>query len=248
MIKLLTSEQKERWQLFEKSGCIPANPDLDPALLAQLCSSLRTRAKNVPYSTEAGKGKNFWKQLETPEDRMSTSLLVRFALQPSILQIASAYLGEVPYLAAVEVYLSHGTENTAWQESQLWHRDYDDRRMVKLFVYCTDVNGEEDGAFTYIPKDLSRKVKNHFFPKRITDEAMFQQVRAEDVQRISGSTGSAFYIDTRNCYHMGSRLAMGHTRLAYAATYLTSASLWPFDNAIQVANILSGTEQLLLRH
>lgn len=245
---LLTSEQKERWQLFERSGCAPANPDLDPMLLEQLCSSLCERAKGVHYSTEAGKGKNFWKQLETAEDRMSTSLLVRFALQSSIFRFASAYLGEVPYLAAVEIYLSHGTENTGWQESQLWHRDYDDRKMVKLFVYCTDVNDEKDGEFTYISKDLSRVVKNQFFPKRISDEAMFEQVSEKDVKHINGPAGTAFYIDTRNCYHLGSRLATGHTRLAYAATYLTSASLWPFDNAIQIAHSLNGTEQLLLRH
>ncbi|MSR86553.1 hypothetical protein EXS70_00030 [Candidatus Peribacteria bacterium] len=247
-INALPPEQKQRWQVLEKEGFAPANADVDSGLLTQLCASLRERAKNVSYSTEAGKGKNFWKQLETEADRESNSLLVKMAMQPAVLNMASAYLGEVPYLAAVEIYLSHGTENTGWQESQLWHCDYDDRKMIKLFIYCTDVNDEKDGEFTYIPKDLSKNVKNNFFPKRITDESMFEQVEKSKVQRVSGKAETAFYIDTRSCYHLGSRLATGHTRLAFSALYVTNTSLWPFENGIKIVDSLSKTERLVLQH
>lgn len=187
------------------------------------------------------------KHLETEEDKQSSSLLVRFALQPRLLEMAACYLGEFPYIAAVEIYFSFGTRDAEWQSSQLWHRDYDDRKMVKLFLYCSDVEEVGDGAFTYIPKEYSRKIKNSFFPKRIDDASIARQIPNNTIQKRMGPVGTAFYIDTHACYHLGSRMALGKKRLAYCVTYITTGNLWHFDNKIRINTPLSDMETLALR-
>ncbi len=243
----LSAEQNQRKDIMEREGCVPANPDTDQHLIKQLCANLQERAKGVQIDMEAKPGKNYWERMLTDDDKKSDSLIVRCALQPAVINMAAAYLGEVPYLAGISVYLSHGTHNTTWQASQLWHCDYDDRRMFKLFVYCTDVKGGPDGEFTYIPKDLSKNVKNNFFPARISDESMDKQGYSKHAKHITGPAGTAFYIDTRGCYHLGSRVDIGHTRIAYIVTYVTAASLQPFNNGIKIQHALTETEQLVLR-
>ena len=119
--------------------------------------------------------------------------------------------------------------------------------MFKLFIYCSDVNDEQDGEFTFIPKDVSLGVRNSFFPGRITDEEMTRQGKLHAARSIKGPAGTAFYIDTRGCYHLGSRVAMGHTRIAFIANYVTHASPQPFDNHITITGPLTETEQLVLR-
>jgi hypothetical protein len=244
----MSPEERARLDILERDGCAPAGADQDNALLEQVCAELRDRASKVQYEmTAAAKGKNFWERLLTDEDRMSTSPFVRLALQPKVLSMASGYLGEVPYLASIGVYLSHGTLNDKWQESQLWHCDYDDRKMVKLFVYCSEVKDEKDGAFTFIPKGISRRIRNRFFPGRISDEEMVKQGGTQHARDIRGPANTTFYIDTRGCYHLGSRVAVGHERLAYIISYVTHASLQPFDNGIKITGPLNETEKLVLR-
>jgi hypothetical protein len=247
-LALLSEEQKDRLRHLEHDGYVSADPDQDPALLKEVYTALQKRAQGFNYSTEAGKGKNFWDHLESQDDRKTSSPFVRYALQPSVINMACGYLGEVPYLSNIAVFLSHGTENDTWQESQLWHCDYDDRKMIRFFTYCTDVNDEKDGAFTFIPQQYSRSVRNTFFPDRISDQEMERQGYAKHAKSLRGPAGTCFYLDTRACYHLGSRVAMGHTRIALFITYVTFAGLQHFDNNIQIVHSPTESEQLVLQH
>jgi hypothetical protein len=67
---------------------------------------------------------------------------------PQVLQIASAYLGCKPTLSSVGVRWSfpRGRYRTKTQE---YHRDLDDWRFLKLFIYLTDVD-EECGPHSYV--------------------------------------------------------------------------------------------------
>lgn len=240
-------ERTLRLAAVRQDGSGPAGLDLDPGLLSEVCTELQNRAKNVAIDATAdGKGKNFWKHLIDEDELTMDSPFLRLALQPSVLNMVGAYLGEVPYLAYIHSTLSHETDNASWKSSQLWHEDYDDRKMLKLFIYCTDVTSEDDGAFTYIPKHVSETVPNTFFPGRITDETMAKYVQDEDIKRMMGPAGTAFYIDTRNCYHLGSRIAAGHSRIAYMASFVSFASLQSFRNGINVSSRLDDVQKLVL--
>lgn len=247
LAKNISEEQQRRLSILKKEGCAPAGNDVDTGLLSQVCATLRERAKGVQCNMQIRDGKNFWEKLLTEEDKRSDSMFVRLALQPSVMSMVSAYLHEVPYLAHIEVLFSHGTQNPSWKESQLWHRDYDDRNMCKLFVYCTDVTSAEDGEFTYIPHHISKHVRNYFFPKRISDEEMDRQGYLQHKKHVFGPATTAFYINTNACYHLGSRVAVGHTRLAFTAMYVTYASLMPFNNMIHIVHKPNRIEQMVLR-
>jgi hypothetical protein len=155
-------------------------------------------------------------------------------------------LGELPYLAGINAHLAHGTHNEGWKASQLWHRDYDDRKMIKLFVYCSDVRDENDGAFTFLPKKISKNIRNSFYPQRISDETMAKLGYLQHQTKIQGPSGTVFYIDTRCCYHLGSRVAMGHSRIAFIINYVTYATPQPFHNGIRFAHPLTEEEKLVL--
>ena len=52
------------------------------------------------------------------------------------------------------VYLRRDLANTVVRNSRLWHRDTEDRRMIKVIVYLKDVD-DEDGAFQFLPRRTS---------------------------------------------------------------------------------------------
>lgn len=248
LVPTLTPEQQKRLALMQQKGFGPAQQDLDPKLLSELTATLRNMARDIHIDPNGDPTKkNFWQLILKDQSLDTTNPFVRFVLQPDVLKMASGYFGEVPYVAYIHVALSHPTNNESWKASQLWHEDYDDRKILKLFVYCTDVNDEEDGPFTYIPRDASMHVKNSFFPGRIDDAAMGKYVKSSDYHSVKGPKNTAFYIDTRNCYHLGSRIAPGHTRLAFMASFVSFASLQPFSNGIKVISPLNEIERLVLQ-
>lgn len=49
----------------------------------------------------------------------------------------------------------------------------------------------------------------------------------DSAQAIRAPRLSAFMVDTARCLHMGSRVAPGHERLLYTATYISIPRLYP---------------------
>jgi hypothetical protein len=84
-----------------------------------------------------------------------------------------------------------------------WHRDGEDRRMVKILVYLNDVN-DNGGPFEYIPKRLTpsrramRKLRNPF-----VDEGMTQVVPRSKWHSCLGACGTIVFADTAQIWHHG---------------------------------------------
>lgn len=148
---------------------------------------------------------------------------VRFALNPEVLALLAEHYGELPRLdyVAVTRSLPAGPE---LRFSQLWHRDYDDVRVVKLFVYLTDVSEAADGPFTFIPAPASRQVKPGLRSHR-SDAALGQPLN--HAVSLTGPRLTAFVVETSRCYHMGSRVAEGHERVMFTATYISAPRIFP---------------------
>jgi hypothetical protein len=150
--------------------------------------------------------------------------LARFALQEPVLAALAEYYGELPRLDYVTVTYSGPVEGEL-RFSQLWHRDHDDTRVVKLFVYFTDV-GEEDGPFTFLPASESDKVGFSRHSHR-PDAAVAARADLGKAVRMTGPRLSAFLVETSRCLHMGSRVAAGHERVMYTATFISSPRIFP---------------------
>jgi hypothetical protein len=242
----LPPDRRSKLNTLNETGYADAQSETDPALLAELDTFCQDRLALNPDLQS--KMTAYWANLTGPEDRTADGILVRFALQEQVLNLATAYFGQVPYLADVDIAVSFPTGKPEWVTSQLWHRDYADSKTIKYWIYLSDVVSKEDGPFTYVPLGPSRKIKNTFFPGRVKDETIAQSVAPEEVKEIYGKRGSAFYIDTSACYHCGGRLTAGHRRVTYTATFLTRNSLYPVANGIQSSASLSDLQRLVLCH
>jgi hypothetical protein len=110
--------------------------------------------------------------------------------------------------------------------TQQWHRDGEDRRIVKVIIYLSDV-GLNNGPFEYIPKLLTpsyqsfgriyRKILKSGF-SGISDEEMRQIVPASSWKACLGSVGTVIFVDTRSVFHRGKPPRAERSALYYMYT------------------------------
>ncbi len=153
------------------------------------------------------------------------SALVKLALDPKLLEIVAAYLGLWPRLHAVNSWLNFPTDDPA-QASQMWHRDGDDLKLIKVFIYLVDVD-EERGPFSFIPKThpfgaYSAKVPAHKDRIRVTDEEMSRDFGPETHLVCTGPANTMILADTVG-YHRGGKPRSG-SRILLTFTYTSG---WP---------------------
>lgn len=203
---------------LDKDGYTFIRPDMD--LFAELAEWCRNRADEMAEKEVRG-GKKFFSDLLNKDDYRQDSILMRFALQEKVLNTVAKYIGNAPFLASYEVIRSQPYEQAGGpMQSQLWHTDSMDKRMIKIFVYIDPVE-PENGPFTLMPASESRKLDSHFFDKKpyVTDEEMGRYPDLSRKVEIVGPPGTSALIDTTNCYHYGSRCAK--PRLVFTAYYMS---------------------------
>jgi hypothetical protein len=169
--------------------------------------------------------KDYLVHLVPPEQKHAPdSPLLRLALDEKLLEIVSLYLGMWPRLHSIAAWLNFPSPDHA-KQSQLWHRDPEDIKLLKVFIYLDDVNADR-GPFCYIPKTQpfgSRSAVNpqHADHKRITDDEMRAAIPAQDWLACTGPAGTMVLADTVG-FHRGGKPAIGN-RLLITFTY-TSGS------------------------
>jgi hypothetical protein len=108
-----------------------------------------------------------------------------------VLRLASAYLGCKPTLCAVGVRWSFPGPKSA--DVQAFHRDPDDWRFLKLFVYLSDVDGES-GPHIYVAG--SHNTRGPWRAKTYTQEHVEARFGKQNVRAILGARGTTFVADT----------------------------------------------------
>jgi hypothetical protein len=156
------------------------------------------------------------------------SAYLQFALQPSVIDVASQYLGLVPVLASVDILLSRHFDQPL-TDSQLYHCDFEDVRQVKIFLHCSDV-GPDNGPLTVVRAEESVDIKRRIGYRygtagyRIADEDMVASGMRDPLELL-GPTGTAHFVDTSTCFHFGSRLRAGsERRIVTQFKFLTPAA------------------------
>ncbi|HEV7402707.1 MAG TPA: hypothetical protein VGO11_07280 [Chthoniobacteraceae bacterium] len=159
--------------------------------------------------------------LRTEEDDAYDGIPVRFALQRKIIQLATAYMGKVPFLRTISFLESNGIEQEKWEESQLWHLDfYYTHRLPALWVYLSDVENTAQGPFTYLPAEASRRVKKSLMPRRVLDEEIDASGLAGEIKEITGRRLTCFMVDNTRIYHLGSRMGKGERRSVFMTHFV----------------------------
>lgn len=160
------------------------------------------------------------------EEHSADSPIIKLALDKKLLKIIASYFGLWPRLHAVGAWVNFPTEGEA-TDAQLWHRDPEDVKLIKVFIYLVDVD-QNLGPFSYIPKThpfgaAAKKIPKHALGIRVTDEDMHAAFPRESWVSCTGPAGTMILADTVG-YHRGGKPANGN-RILITFTY---ASGMPF--------------------
>ena len=117
--------------------------------------------------------------------------------------------------------------------SQNWHVDFDDKHLLKAFVYLSDV-GAEHGPFEYIPGSQPGGRHHSVRPwtpmgnGRVPDEDVTRNVPAEEIATFTGPKGTLILCNTSGLHRGG--FATAGPRVLATATYCSPASLKALSN------------------
>lgn len=199
-------------------------------------------------NADAANRKNqiFPKDLYRDPDVLNTPLF-KLALDPEVIASVSAYMGYVPILATANFwYNPNDTITDGTQEgynTSLYHLDWADNQLVKLFVHCSDIT-DKNGPLHLLSLDQSMKLRTeldyHYQQKRnestdtnatdgiYIDDALVETHLGKDVQStpLTGDEGTAYFADTASCFHYGGRnTELGNPRLMGILLYLRPGAL-----------------------
>jgi hypothetical protein len=195
------------------------------ALVAELVQASRQRLTDSP-SLPQSRNKAFFTQLLGPSHRGLDSVFMRFALDEKLLATTARYLGIAPFLESVELLYSKPIEGQPAQ-SQQWHRDRTDRRIIKVFVYAVDVTPRQ-GPLSLLSRSDSARVPEILF-HYVPDQQMARYVEPGRTVALTGPAGTTIMTDTQACYHLGSRCQ--EPRLAYIAYYSSGFGYRPRESS-----------------
>lgn len=144
------------------------------------------------------------------------------------INIATNYLGEKPLLTEMKVLHSPpniSNKNKAFSGSQLWHSDFDDTKVLKIFVYLSDVK-TENGPLEIISKgscvESIYNKKYRWGTRGISHNDSLAPKNAI-TNSITGPQGTIILADTVNCLHRDSRSVKDSKYMLYA-NYSTRTS------------------------
>jgi hypothetical protein len=159
--------------------------------------------------------------IENPE-------LFHWGLNERLLDIAEAYLGlPAAYDGSVLVYtVADGTELGPRQ----WHRDREDRKMMKVAVYCSDVT-EHGGPFELISRvDRAQGVDDRYTFEFGTEDVLSKRLGADyarDIVSCTGPAGTVLFADTARFFHRGAP-AHDKDRAALFYSYFANRTRHPY--------------------
>lgn len=148
-----------------------------------------------------------------PQDIVAAPYLLQLANDPRLLDIAGTFLGCKPTIGYMACWWSYATE-VGPQQAENLHRDVDDWRFLKLFVYLTDV-GSHSGPHVYIRGSGNDPRFTQL--RRFEDAEVVACFGENAVVTMTGSAGEGFFENTFGI-HKGQPVAQG-TRLIFQVVY-----------------------------
>jgi hypothetical protein len=149
-----------------------------------------------------------------------------------ILNIANSYHEMFSKIRNVNFWISPPVSEKNRQErkgSQLWHRDQEDERILKCFIYFSDVD-EDNGVTEYVPysrctpKKRYSKVLPYPCSSGYVNEFTFKaSINETDIIKLKGKKGTIAFLDT-NGFHRGGFVTGENDRRLMMTTFLRPTS------------------------
>ncbi|RYD59429.1 MAG: hypothetical protein EOP56_00765 [Sphingobacteriales bacterium] len=155
--------------------------------------------------------------------------LLKVVLNNKLAGIVDSYLGLQSHFRYCDIWQTFVAEG-APVRSQNWHRDPEDLRLVKVFIYLSDVD-ETAGPFFYA-KGSHTKGRNFKDPawykeegrnaNRSSDEDVEKIIAKKDWLTATGKEGTVILADTRGLHKGG--FATHKERIMYNAMFVSPSS------------------------
>lgn len=183
------------------------------------------------YAARAARGdfRHHYTILVSGDELMAQPSILRWGLDQSLLRIVEAYLGlPVAYDGCHVFYTVADGRQVA---TRLWHRDFEDRRMVKVTVYLHDVD-TDGGPYEVLHRDFpgSESLSGCNYPILTQEELETRlggAITERDVTSCMGPAGTVIFSDPALRYHRG-KPARSRDRAAIFYNYFARPPLRPF--------------------
>lgn len=153
----------------------------------------------------------------------------RACLSRRMLDVANAYLRMWSKLEYLDVWYSVPQPATGERiSSQLWHRDYNDKHLLKAFLHLVDVE-EDMGPFQYVPGSQPGGHYADAWPwsplgqNYPTEDELESRIPPSDVRTFTGPKGALLFCNTAG-FHRGG-FSTSAPRVLATVTYSSPASL-----------------------
>jgi hypothetical protein len=152
---------------------------------------------------------------------------LRVGVNARLLDLANVYLGMWSKLEYVDVWYTPPAGTDERKSSQRWHRDFNDRHLLKAFLYLVDVD-EETGPFEYVPRSAPGGELERLWPWRplgenYPPEDEFAKTVDGRSVAFTAPKGTIILCNTSG-FHRGG-FARGKTRVLGTWTWDSPASL-----------------------
>ena len=154
---------------------------------------------------------------------------LRACLSHRMLDVANSYLRMWSKLEYLDVWYSVPQPATGERiSSQLWHRDYNDKHLLKAFLHLVDVD-EAMGPFQYVPGSQPGGRYADAWPwsplgqNYPSEEELEERIPASDVRTFTGPKASLLFCNTAG-FHRGG-FSTSAPRVLATVTYSSPASL-----------------------
>jgi hypothetical protein len=156
------------------------------------------------------------------------SSLAKFVLSDQVLNMANAYLGLQGRLIYLDVWHNLSRSHSEPPiSSEYWHRDHEDIRIVKMFLYLTDVD-EWSGPLEYLCDSQAGGRYDSVFPSQSPygsypqEDALRRMIPEWSARLCVGPAGTLVFWDSSG-FHRGGRVVRG-ARQVLVATFASDAS------------------------
>ena len=154
---------------------------------------------------------------------------LRACLSHRMLDVANSYLRMWSKLEYLDVWYSVPQPATGERiSSQLWHRDYNDKHLLKAFLHLVDVD-EGMGPFQYVPGSQPGGRYADAWPwsplgqNYPSETELEERIPASDVRTFTGPKASLLFCNTAG-FHRGG-FSTSAPRVLATVTYSSPASL-----------------------
>lgn len=238
-ISAINSELNYRVKLWQNANKLPTLTASDRLIvdhlkregiyvttLADLGLDSTPQLLNVTHSILPSMGKvNYTDDSPNPPEIYNVTHIPNFynwGNEARILKILENYIGLPVAYHGVQIRKDFFNKNQF--STMLWHRDSEDRHIVKIIIYLNDVE-EEHGPFQYVPVSLTSIENLNFYrlyykihQRGIDDQELNKIVPQSAWKSCTGKAGTVIIADTQRLLHHGTVRTQERSTLFFAYT------------------------------